>query len=179
MDVTVRPRASDRRSDEDTTRLRELSTAVYSLEETQNWPGRHIEWATSEFDVEILDEHGELVSYTGLVIRRAHHDGTPVLIGGIGGVKTHPSARGRGLAPRGIQAALDIAEEKAADFALLVCEDHLTHYYIKGGWELFGGTMLTTQRGEKVPFDFNNVMVRSLNSAAPSDGVIDLDGPPW
>ena len=56
MDVTVRSRASDRRSDEDTTRLRELSTAVYSLEETQNWPGRHIEWATSEFDVEILDE---------------------------------------------------------------------------------------------------------------------------
>lgn len=175
----VRSRRFDQRSEEDSRRLQALSAAVYPPNDVDDWPGRHIEWASPDYDVEIFDDHGELVSYTGLVIRHGTHDDMAVLIAGIGSVKTHPAARGRGLAPRGIEAALDVAIERSCDFALLVCEDELVPYYAKSGWSLFEGTMLTIQKGEKTRFEFNNVMVRPLSSAAPANGTIDLEGPPW
>ncbi len=177
--TTVRTRRSDQRSPDDGIRLRALSAAVYPPEESASWPGRNIEWAAPDFDIEIFDEHGDLVSYTGLVIRRARHEGANVLIAGIGAVKTHPAFRGRGLAPSAIDAALGKGVEEGCEFGLLVCEDHLVPYYERSAWCLYEGTMLTTQCGEKEPFDFNKVMVRSLGPPAPTSGILDLQGPPW
>ena len=51
-------------------------------------------------------------------------------IGGIGGVKTDPSMRRRGLAARGMQRAHEFFREQAGlDFALLVCQPRLLDYH--------------------------------------------------
>lgn len=47
----------------------------------------------------------ELVSHVGLLVRAAILDGAPVKIGGIGSVKTHPRAEGRGYASAGLRRA--------------------------------------------------------------------------
>lgn len=179
MEARAHVREAARRTPSDTKALAALTTAVYPPEQSADWPGKVIQWSNPQWDVEVLDRKGTLISYTALVIREARHEDRPVLIAGIGGVKTHPAARGLGHATVGIGAALDFAAERDADFALLVCEPSLVPYYERLGWALFHGTMLTVQNGAKTPFEFNLVMVTSLGSAAPEDGTIDLEGPPW
>ena len=128
----------------------------------------------------VTSDEGELVSYTGIVVRNATHDRHPVRIGGIGGVKTHPDARRRGHAARGLQRSTAFfREHKAIDFALLVCDPGLIAYYSRFGWKEFGGTLFTAQSGKTVEFVFNRVMVLDVRSTAPLDGLIDLQGPPW
>jgi aminoglycoside 2'-N-acetyltransferase I len=159
--------------------LAELSRVVYPPAEWADWPGREIEWADAEWGVRIFDDEGSLVSYTGIVLRDALADGQPVRIGGVGGIKTHPRARGRGYARRGIELAHECFLREGADFALLVCEPHLVAYYASLGWEEFEGTLLVRQRGETVPFTFNRVMTRPVRIDGPRRGVIDLCGGPW
>ncbi len=64
-------------------------------------------------------------------------------------------------------------------FGLLVCEPGLIDYYARLGWIEFGGTLLTLQEGESVPFEFNRVMLIGVGARPPSSGLIDLKGPPW
>lgn len=120
-----------------------------------------------------------LVSYTGALLREADLDGSPVLIGGIGGVKTHPDERAKGYAALGISRAVEFFLSRDADFALLVCDDGLVGYYSRLGWHLFDGEMLTLQHGEAEPFTFNRVLVLGVAKMAPSSGTINLLGPPW
>src|SRR5262245_59582558 len=70
--------------------VRALSLAVYPPGESAGWAGRQIEWAAAEWCVRISDARDGLVSYVGISLRDARHDGQPVRVGGIGGVKTHP-----------------------------------------------------------------------------------------
>ncbi len=130
--------------------------------------------------VRVVDSAGWLVSYVGVLLREGLLDGEPVLIGGIGGVKTHPDSRGMGLAALGMEKATEwLVEAGQADFGLLVCQDELLDYYGRLDWKVFEGTLLTEQNGEKAEFTFNRVMTRDLQGAAPIDGVIDLLGPAW
>ena len=158
--------------------LSRLSRAVYPPYETLNWPGRHLEWAGSEWDIMVSSEDA-LVSYTGALLRQAAHDENQVLVGGIGGVKTHPKARKRGFAAAGMAKAIELFVEREAAFALLVCDDKLVDYYTRLGWHLFTGRVVTLQSGQSVEFTFNRVMVRDVSAPAPISGLIDLQGPPW
>jgi aminoglycoside 2'-N-acetyltransferase I len=167
-------------ADADREALRSLSLAVYPPETSADWPGRQIEWSAPEWCVRVLGEDGAPVSYVGIVLREARHDGRPVRVGGIGGVKTHPAARGRGLASVGIQRAVEFFREQPdVGFAVLVCEARLIGYYERLGWREFAGRLLVRQRGVVVEFTFNRVMTCGVRSAAPRAGVIDLLGPPW
>ena len=167
-------------SETDREALRALSVAVYPPEDFKEWPGRRIEWAAAEWGVRIHDDDGRLVSYVGICVRDGQHDGRAVRIGGIGGVKTHPSARGRGFAARGMERADEFFRTQAGvDFALLVCEARLFDYYARLGWHRFTGRLLVRQHGTPAEFTFNSVMTRAVWSAAPEDGVIDVLGPPW
>ena len=74
--------------------LRMLSLAVYPPVESAGWPGAKLEWAAAEWCVRVHGGDGTLASYVGITVRDAHHDGRPIRVGGIGGVKTHPVARG-------------------------------------------------------------------------------------
>lgn len=141
-------------------------------------PSNQREWAPREWGVFVRSD-GELVSYTGIVLRRGAVGDEPVTIGGIGGVATHPSHRGRGYAALGMGRALDFMLAQDADFALLVCRDELVPYYESLGWRLFEGTAINTQFGEREIFDFNRVMVGDLRSKSPREGTIDLRGPAW
>ena len=165
-------------SDEDRAEIRVLSSIVYPPEEWVAWPGRNIEWADAEWCARIWED--TLVSYTGIVLRRAIVENEPMLIGGVGGIKTHPAARGRGYARQGIEAAMQFFHEQSdLAFALLVCEPDLVAYYAMLGWREFGGRLLVTNHGAVEEFTFNRVMTHGIRSAGPAAGTIDLCGPPW
>jgi aminoglycoside 2'-N-acetyltransferase I len=159
--------------------LRALSLAVYPPEEWADWPGRLLEWSDAQWCVRIWDEHRVLASYIGIVSRDAAVDDRPLRIGGVGGIKTHPAARGRGYARIGVERALKFLRQADVEFALLVCEPHLVTYYAALGWTEFAGRLLVLQRGAVEEFTFNRVMTHDIRSAAPATGTIDLKGPPW
>lgn len=165
-------------SDPDRAALRALSAAVYPPAETANAPGRARDWASADWGV-LVHEDGTLLSYVGITLRDAELDGRPVLTGGIGGVKTHPAARGRGLAARGIARAVEFFREQRLAFALLVCQPHLLDYYTALGWCEFTGLLQVRQFGVPEDFTFNRVMTLGVEEAAPRIGTIHLPGPPW
>jgi hypothetical protein len=83
-------------SDDERAALKALSSAVYPPEVIAASPRRHLTWAPPDYGVLLRDPAGNLVSYVGLLVRAGSLDGAAVKIGGIGSVKTHPRAEGRG-----------------------------------------------------------------------------------
>jgi aminoglycoside 2'-N-acetyltransferase I len=179
VSVTITLKAVADLTDAEAGALGRLRDAVYPDRTPEFEANRAREWERPQWGVLVTDESGDLVSYTGVFVRQAAVDGNPVLIGGIGGVATHPDHRGKGYAPLGMGRALDFLLGKEADFALLVCRDELVEYYAALGWRLFEDTVLNTQFGEPEVFTFNHVMVGDLAAKAPRHGTIDLNGPAW
>jgi RimJ/RimL family protein N-acetyltransferase len=170
----------DRLSDADLQAVQSLSLAVYPPGQLADWPGRHVEWSAAEWCVRVRGDDDTLASYLGVYVRDAQCDSRLVRIGGIGNVKTHPTARRRGLASLGMGRAIEfLRQQPGVAFALLVCESHLLAYYARLGWREFGGRLLVKQRGAQTEFTFNRVMTHPIRSEAPADGTIDLCGPPW
>jgi GNAT superfamily N-acetyltransferase len=160
--------------------LRTLSLAVYPPEVTATWPGRAIEWAPAQWSVVGWDAEGAALCHVGAVLREARWNERAVKVGGVGGVKTHPAARGRGFASAAIRRALDFFREQGdVDFGLLVCEPGLVPFYERLGWRMFPGDLLVTQRRVTVPFTFNLPMTIPLRLQESLCGRIDLLGPPW
>ena len=167
-------------TDADRDELRALSAAVYPPAEAGSWSGAALEWSPAAWGVRVRDDDGALLSYVGITLRDAGYEARPVRVGGIGGVKTHPAARRRGFAARGMQRAVDFfREQRDVDFGLLVCAPHLLAYYGGLDWRAFGGRLIVRQRGATVEFTYNRVMTYGVRSPAPHDGTIDLQGPPW
>lgn len=159
--------------------VRALALAVYPPDQAADWPGRRLEWARPEWCVRV-QAGGTLVSYVGIWVRDAALDGRPVRVGGIGGVKTHPAFRGRGLATLGMErAARFLAGSPDVAFALLVCEPRLVPYYGRRGWREFSGRLVVRQHGAAADFTFNRVMTLAIRRPAPAAGTLDLMGPPW
>jgi purine-nucleoside phosphorylase/catechol 2,3-dioxygenase-like lactoylglutathione lyase family enzyme len=157
-----------------------LGQAVYPPEVAVAWPGRHLEWSAHQWGVFVRAGDGALVCFVGIVVRSALHDGVPVRVGGIGGVKTHPQFRRQGLASRAIGRAIEFFREQPdVAFGVLVCEPHLLDYYGRLGWQEFSGRLLVTQRGEPSEFTLCRVMTLGVRSEGPITGTIDLCGPPW
>jgi hypothetical protein len=167
-------------SSEERDALKALTAAVYPPDVVAASPGRHLTWAAPEYSVLIACPEGRLVAHVGIVVREGFLDDTPVRIGGIGGVKTHPSARGRGHATAGLRrAASALTADHRVAFSLLVCQDHLVPFYARLGWAAFSGRLLVEQPGGRTVFTVNRPMVLAGLRPAPREGTIDLDGPPW
>lgn len=159
--------------------LRTLSLAVDPPEDSAIWPGRSIEWTAHQWSV-IGWLEGAALCYVGIILREARWNDRAVRVGGIGGVKTHPSSRGRGFATTAIQQALDFFREKGdVDFGLLVCEPDLVPFYERLGWCKFPGKLFVIQRQMTVSFTFNLPMTIPLRLQETLGGKIDLMGPPW
>ena len=158
---------------------RGLSTAVNPPEAAASWPGRLIEWASPQWSVFCRGDDGQVLSHAGALLRDGTAGGKSARIGGIGGVKTHPEARRRGLASTVVRRAVELLREQEAGFALLVCEPALVVFYQRLGWTPHAGGLVVRQRGETVEFTFNLPMVLPLRDADLPQGVIDLTGPPW
>lgn len=154
-----------------------MKRAVYP-QPPESYPETAREWSAQQWGVFVRAD-GELVSYTGVVIREVLVDGSPVMSGGIGGVATHPERRGMGYAPLGMGRALDFMHSHGVQFAILVCAEPLVAYYESLGWRRFTGETVVTQHGLREVFTFNVVMVGDVAGRAPVDGTIDLLGPPW
>jgi GNAT superfamily N-acetyltransferase len=160
--------------------LRTLSLAVYPPEVSEAWPGRAIEWAAHQWSVIGWGAQGDPLCYVGAVLRDARWNDRAVRVGGIGGVKTHPDFRGRGLATTAIRQVLDFFREQGnVDFGLLVCEPGLVPFYERLGWSRFSGELFVAQKQERVQFTFNLPMTTPVRLQDPLSGTIDLLGPPW
>lgn len=155
-----------------------LSRAVYPPSVTVD-SAHTVQWAATQWAVLIWDE-ANLVSHAGVLTREGKYNDMTVLLGGIGGVKTHPQARRRGYAGVGlVKAGEFLRDECGVDFSLLVCREELLNYYERFGWQHFRGDVIVTQSSGRVPFTFNEPMVLSGSQTAPNNGVLDLCGMPW
>ena len=179
MSVTTTLKATSEFTEAETLALQVMKSAVYPEVTPEIEANRAREWEAPQWGVMVTDEACDLLSYTGIVIREATFEGNGILIGGIGGVATHPDHRGKGYAPLGMGRALDFLLGREAAIGLLVCRDELVDYYTALGWRLFEGTVINSQYGAPEVFTFNNVLVGDLASPAPASGVVDLCGPAW
>jgi GNAT superfamily N-acetyltransferase len=166
--------------DDERAALKALTAAVYPPDVVAASPGRHVQWAPPDYSVLVFTPEGELVSYVGIVVRMGTLDGAAVKMGGVGSVKTHPRAQGRGYASAGLRrAATALHDDHQVAFSLLVCQEHLLPFYGRLGWLPFSGRLLVEQPTGSTVFTINRPMVLSGVSAAPRDGMIDLKGLPW
>jgi GNAT superfamily N-acetyltransferase len=166
--------------DDERAALKALTAAVYPPEVMAVSPGRHLQWAPPEYSVLVFTSTGELVSHAGIVVRTGTLDGAAVKIGGVGSVKTHPRAQGRGYASAGLRrAATALHDDHRVAFSVLVCQEHLLPFYHRLGWLLFSGRLMVEQPTGPTVFTINRPMVLAGLSAAPQDGIIDLKGRPW
>lgn len=179
MRLDVQPVAAQSEAEREA--LRALTMAVYPpAERAADSVQQRIAWASPEWGILVRDDAGATVGYVGIVARDATLDGRTVRVGGIGGVKTHPAARGQGYARAALQrAATFMADELGAAFGVLVCREALLPFYGGLGWQPFAGTLLVEQPGGRVPFTFNRPLTLPLREAAPSGGTLDLCGLPW
>ena len=178
MRLDLKPAAT--LGDDERGALKALTAAVYPPDVVATSPGRHITWAPVDYRLLVWSQEGELVSHVGILVRDGTLDGTPVKIGGIGSVKTHPRAEGRGYASAGLRLAVAaLTDEHRVAFSLLVCRDHLLPFYNRLGWITFAGPLVVEQPAGRTVFTINRTMVLSGLRSAPQDGTIDLNGPPW
>lgn len=178
MHIDLKPAAMF--DDNERAALKALTAAVYPPEVTAVSPGRHFQWAPPDYSILIFTPEGELVSHVGIVVRTGTFDGVAVTIGGVGSVKTHPRAQGRGYASAGLRrAATALHDDHHVAFSVLVCQEHLLPFYNRLGWLPFAGHLLVEQPTGPTVFTLNRPMVLAGLSAAPQDGTIDLQGLPW
>jgi predicted N-acetyltransferase YhbS len=160
--------------------LRALTIAVYSPAVIATLPATAVTWAPTQWAIRVRDDDNRLVSHVGMLTREISVNGVPTTVGGIGGVKTHPDARGRGYASAAMRAATAFfTDERGVAFVLLVCLPPTVPYYERLGWQRFRGTLLVAQPGGTIPFTTNLPMVLPARDAATQDGTINLCGYPW
>jgi len=160
--------------------LRALTAAVYPPDQTATSPDPPVTWAAAQWSIRVRDDADRLVAQIGMLTREADVDGARTLVGGIGGVKTHPDARGRGHAAAAMRAAATfLTDECGVAFLLLVCLPPTVSYYERLGWRRFRGTLLVEQPGGTIPFTANLPMTLPGRDRAPLDEPINLRGYPW
>jgi predicted GNAT family N-acyltransferase len=167
-------------TENETIALIELSHAVYPPDETRVDGSAQIQWSDSMWSILLWDDNDNLVTHIGMLTRQVMCDNDAYFIGGIGGVKTHPDARGKGYAGIGmVHATKYLHEECNVDFSLLVCSDEMIKYYQKFGWKPFKGDMMVQQTIGLTKFTFNKPMLITGKKAVPECSVIDVCGKPW
>jgi aminoglycoside 2'-N-acetyltransferase I len=167
-------------SDGERDALKALTAAVYPPEVLATSPGRFLQWAPAQWSVLVWTAEGRLIAHVGIVIREGTLNSMPVRIGGIGGVKTHPQAQGRGYASAALRrAATALHDDHRVAFSLLVCQEHLLPFYARFGWLPFPGRLIVEQPSGPVVFTINRPMVLPGLCPAPQEGIIDLRGFPW
>ncbi|HUG33831.1 MAG TPA: GNAT family N-acetyltransferase [Anaerolineales bacterium] len=171
--------ATDHLSDGQKNGIAQLRSAVYPPEVLATLPGKLFTWASPQWSVLLWDED-ELVSRVGLIVREIVSNGEAKMIGGVGGVMTHPERQGKGYASTAMREAAKLFDEKfGVSFALLFCRPHLVEFYKRLGWKPFQGLVFVEQSQGKIEFSANGAMVLDVKEPAPLHGVLNLNGLPW
>ena len=160
--------------------LRALSEAVYPPKPRVDNATSRQKWAPTKWSIMIRDLDQQLVSHVGVLTRLCLCDGDAILIGGIGGVKTHPSQRRKGYAGAGLRRALEFLQgEMAVDISLLFCAPRMRGYYRRFGFASFAGETLVQRDGADIIIPQDEVMVQPAMKPLPQCAVLDLCGLPW
>ena len=172
--------ATARLSAEDAGALRALNAAVYPPTPRADKATSRQEWAAPQWSVMIRDAQRQLVSHVGVLTRLGLCDGKELLIGGIGGVQTHPAQRRKGFAGAGIVRAIEfLQEELAVEMLLLFCGPSMLRYYQRFGFCSFAGDTFVRREGAQILFPRSEVMVKPALKAVPGCAQLDLCGLPW
>ena len=167
-------------SDEETKALQALSAAVYPPRPDAETAASQQKWALPQWSIMIRDVDHQLVSHVGVLTRLGLGDDKEILIGGIGGVETHPSQRGKGYAGAGVRRAIEfLHQQMEVDMTLLFCSPRMRSYYQRFGFRSFAGDTLVRQDGAKILIPRNEVMVIPAMKPLPRCAVLDLCGLPW
>lgn len=159
-------------------RAEPLLSASFPPEAAMILPTGPVEWAHPDLRV-LIEENDEVACHVGIYRRVGTWKGRKIRLGGIGGVATHPDHRRKGYAGLALTAAIQtLRDERAIDFAMLVCQPHNEAFYEKRGWHRFGGELFVEQKGQRVRFDVMAPYVFDFRYG-PREGVIDLCGLPW
>ena len=119
-----------------------LEREVYPPAVTAALPWRNITWAHADWRVVTRNDARRVVSHVGIFMRDATVDDSPVRIGGIGGVMTHPAFRRKGLATAALNHAREfLAKQERVAFALLFCEPKTAPFYARLDWRRFAGAV--------------------------------------
>jgi len=142
--------------------------------------GQQDDYAWSPVDWYIwLRLDGVIVSILEIIERTVSVAGQPVPVGGIGGVGTDPTFRGRGFASQTMCAAIEhIHSQIEADFGLLICDNHTVSFYSVLGWEVINDPVYFDQPSGKV-LNPGLTMVYALTRRPWPKGPVDFNGYPW
>jgi GNAT superfamily N-acetyltransferase len=144
------------------------------------YPG--VWWSNTAWQFVILDGEGaerRLVSSASLLVRRCFVGVQAVRVGGIAGVATLASHRGRGYAGAVIGSAVDKMRALGLPFGLLQCPDRRITFYESIGWRRAQASMYYSQPDGSRHRIIENPMVMQLADEAWPDGEIDMNGEPW
>ena len=138
-------------------------------------------WSKGEWGALVENPEDSLVSYAGVMFRQVRLDGRRLRLAGLGGVKTHPDWRRRGLAARAVARIMDHARQQTeVPFAMLFCRPDRVAYYASLGWQVFEGEILMHQPGGAAAYlEAFRGMTAPLNGEAPVSGQIDICGLPF
>ncbi|WP_314413103.1 GNAT family N-acetyltransferase [Streptomyces sp. DSM 40484] len=90
-------------------------------------------WAEKQHTLTAVSE-GRPVASTGWLLRDMDFDGAPRRAAGLGGVLTHPTHRGRGIARTVVSVAVEHARATGAETVLQLCLPDLVPFYTQLGW---------------------------------------------
>ena len=159
--------------------LKQLRLAVYPAAILTTMIGKQYVLAPPQWSILVWDE-GELVSRVGLLTREIISNGEIKMIGGIGGVMTHPERQSKGIASDAmLEAARLFKEEFKVSYVLLFCTSRLVEFYKRLNWKPFQGIIYVEQLKGKTEYSVNKALVLDVWESAPVNGSLDLQGYPW
>jgi GNAT superfamily N-acetyltransferase len=127
----------------------------------------------------ILYDKDELVSHAGILKHSVSVNGKSILVAGLGGVVTVPTAQRRGFARRLVQHAMKYAEtEWQVEAGLLFCRPEMIHYYAALGWQQVESPVMIDQSDGKIASPLP-VMVLPFRDIHWPTGTIELESRPW
>lgn len=121
----------------------------------------------------------ELVSHVSVLKHEVSVEGEPVVVGGVGGVVTVPTAQKKGYARKLMRHAAELFERDwQVDAGLLFCLPKMTSYYQALGWRKVEGPVLIEQPAGKIVAPLE-VMVLPLGGKEWPSGSVELRSLPW
>lgn len=167
-------------SDKDAEALEALHAAVYRPKPRLESARQPREWALPQWHILMRNADDQLISHVGAVTRVCMCDGKEILLGGIGGVMTHPSRRGKGYAGAGIRQAIEfLRQDMQVDMALLFCAPRLRSFYQRFGFRAFTADTYVRQYSTKTLFPHDEIMAMPAMKPLPPCAALDLCGLPW
>jgi aminoglycoside 2'-N-acetyltransferase I len=127
----------------------------------------------------ILYDKDVLVSHAGILQHSVRVNGRSILVAGLGGVVTVPTARRKGFARQLVQHAMKYADaEWQVEAGLLFCRPEMIHYYEALGWQQVQFPVMIDQPNGKISSPLP-VMVFPFGDRHWPTGTIELESLPW